>query len=139
MSMRPAGRQTSVTIPITPARSSSDSLRIAAHTQLASASEPASSDAAETEVILAPAGFATAPSAEATHETERHRHLAVAIRQRIESRLGGRVRELAIRVRGNTIVLEGSCATFYTKQLAQHAALGVLEDEQLENLIVVTM
>jgi uncharacterized protein YfaP (DUF2135 family) len=138
MSMRPAGRQTSVTIPITPVRSSSDSLRIAAHTQLASASEAASA-AAEAEVILAPAGFATAPSAEATYQTERHRHLAVAIRQRIESRLGGRVRELAIRVRGNTIVLEGSCATFYTKQLAQHAALGVLEDEQLENLIVVTM
>ena len=140
--MRPAGRQTSVTIPITPVRSSSDSLRIAAHTQLASASEAASADAAdaaEAEVILAPAGFATAPSAEATYQTERHRHLAVAIRQRIESRLGGRVRELAIRVRGNTIVLEGSCATFYTKQLAQHAALGVLEDEQLENLIVVTM
>ncbi|MGD9635604.1 MAG: hypothetical protein AB7I57_17690, partial [Pirellulales bacterium] len=68
-----------------------------------------------------------------------HRHLAVAIRQRIESRLGGRVRDLAIRVRGNTIVLEGSCATFYTKQLAQHAALGVLEDEQLENAIMVTM
>lgn len=137
--MRPAGRQTSVTIPITPVRSSSDSLRITAHTQLAATSEVVSSDAAETEVILSPAGFATAPSADAMHETERHRHLAVAIRQRIESRLGGRVRDLAIRVRGKTVVLEGRCATFYTKQLAQHAALGVLEDEQLENAIVVTM
>lgn len=136
--MRPAGRQISVTIPITPVRSSSDSLRIAAHAQLAPASSvPA--DAAEREVILSPAGFATTPSADATHETERHRHLAVAIRQRIESRLGGRVRDLAIRVRGETIVLEGRCATYYTKQLAQHAALGVLEDEQLENAIMVTM
>ena len=70
---------------------------------------------------------------------ERYRQLAIAIRQRIESRLGGRVRDLAIRVLGNTIVLEGRCATFYTKQLAQHAALGVLEEEQLENAIVVTM
>lgn len=137
--MRPAGRQTSVTIPITPARSSSDSLRIAAHSQLASSAEAVSQDAAETEVILSPAGFATAASADATYRTERHRHLAVAIRQRIESRLGGRVRDLAIRVRGETIVLEGRCATFYTKQLAQHAALGVLEDERLENAIVVTM
>lgn len=137
--MRPAGSQTSVTMPITPVRSSSDPLRIAAHSQLASASEAASNGAAEAEVILSPAGFAIVPSADTTHESERHRHLAVAIRQRIESRLGGRVRDLAIRVRGETIVLEGWCATFYTKQLAQHAALGVLEDEQLENAIVVTM
>lgn len=135
--MRPAGRQHSVTIPITPVRSSSDSLRINSHAQLASAAETPTSDAAETEVLLSPAGFERAH--EADDWTERHRHLAVAIRQRIESRLGGRVRDLAIRVRGDTIVLEGNCATFYTKQLAQHAALGVLEDEQLENAIVVTM
>jgi len=137
--MRPAGRQHSVTIPITPVRSSSDSLRIAAHSQLAPTSSAPASDAAETEVILSPAGFETAPSAEAGYRTERHRHLAVAIRQRIESRLGGRVRDLAIRVRDETIVLEGRCATYYTKQLAQHAALGVLEEEQLENAIIVTM
>ena len=41
--------------------------------------------------------------------------------------------------RGETIVLEGRCSTFYTKQLAQHAALGVLDEEQLENAIIVTM
>jgi hypothetical protein len=137
--MRPAGRQHSVTIPITPVRSSSDSLRIAAHSQLAPTSSAPRDDAAETEVILSPAGFETAPATDVDYRTERHRHLAVAIRQRIESRLGGRVRDLAIRVRGETVVLEGRCATFYTKQLAQHAALGVLEEEQLENAIVVTM
>ncbi len=136
--MRPAGRQHSVTIPITPARSSSDSLRIAASSLLAR-DNPSPPDAAEMEVILSPAGFETAHAANADHRTERQRHLAVAIRQRIESRLAGRVHDLAIRVRGETIVLEGNCATFYTKQLAQHAALGVLEDEQLENAIVVTM
>jgi hypothetical protein len=37
------------------------------------------------------------------------------------------------------VVLEGQCATYYTKQLAQHAALGVLEDEHLENAIAVTV
>jgi hypothetical protein len=95
--------------------------------------------AAETEVILAPAGFTISHSAETDRASERQRLLAVAIRQRIESRLGGRVHDLAIRIRGNTILLEGRCATFYTKQLAQHAALGVLEDEQLENAIVVTL
>jgi hypothetical protein len=29
--------------------------------------------------------------------------------------------------------------TYYTKQIAQHAALGVLEDEHLENAIVVAV
>jgi len=138
--MHPAGRQHSATIPMTPVRTSSDSRRIAASSPPAPASlrqkDPA---AADTEVILSPAGFETAHSVEAGRRTERRRHLAVAIRQRIESRLGQRVRDLAIRVRGNIIVLEGHCATYYTKQLAQHAALGVLEDEQLDNAIVVTM
>jgi hypothetical protein len=136
--MRPAGRQHSVTIPITPVRTSSDSLRIAAHSLLARDNQ-SPPDAAETEVILSPAGLETVHSSDAGYRTDRQRHLAVAIRQRIESRLGGRVHDLAIRVRGKSIVLEGRCATFYTKQLAQHAALGVLEDEQLENAITVTM
>jgi hypothetical protein len=35
------------------------------------------------------------------------------------------------------VYLEGRCATYYTKQLAQHAAMGIIEDEHLENLIVV--
>jgi hypothetical protein len=64
--------------------------------------------------------------------------LAIAIRQRIETRLAGRIRDLSVRVKDDTIVLEGRCATYYTKQLAQHAALGVIEFEQLENAIVVT-
>jgi hypothetical protein len=95
-------------------------------------------DPSATEVVLSPAGtFATAGSCPSDERVKRHRELAIAIRQRIESRLAGRVRELAVRVLGNTIVLEGKCATYYTKQLAQHAALGVLDDEQLENAIVV--
>ena len=69
----------------------------------------------------------------------RHRALEIAIQQRIESRLRGRVRRLAVRACESMVTLEGECATFYTKQLAQHAAMGVLEDEQLENAIVVTI
>jgi len=142
--MRPAGRHHSVTIPITPVRTSSDSLRTAAPATLAPApfikrDAASERDAADTEIILSPAGFESTHATEPDHRTARQRHIAVAIRQRIESRLGGRIRDLAIRVRGETIVLEGRCATFYTKQLAQHAALGVLEDEQLDNAIVVMM
>ena len=91
-----------------------------------------------TEVLLSPAGtFADAAPIQPNDRCDRSRQLAIAIRQRIESRLPGRVRELSVRVLERTVVLEGQCATYYTKQLAQHAALGILEDEQLENAIEV--
>jgi hypothetical protein len=94
----------------------------------------------EPELILAPSGaFSSSGSSLAGPRSERYRQLAIAIRQRIETRLAGRVRDLAVRIRGETIVLEGRCATYYTKQLAQHAALGVLDGEPLENAIAVTM
>ena len=66
-----------------------------------------------------------------------HRAREVVIHQRIESRLPGRVRNLLVRSFDALVILEGQCATYYTKQLAQHAAMGVLEDEHLENAIVV--
>jgi hypothetical protein len=90
------------------------------------------------EVRLSPAGtFAEAAPIPANDRSERNRQLAIAIRQRIESRLPGRIRELSVRILERTVVLEGQCATYYTKQLAQHAALGILDDEQLENAIEV--
>ncbi len=69
----------------------------------------------------------------------RRRALEIAIHQRIESRLLGRVRNLHVRVFDGVVVLEGECATFYTKQLAQHTAMGILDDEHLENSIVVSV
>ncbi len=59
------------------------------------------------------------------------------IRRRIVQRLGDRVRDLSVRIEDDRIILEGRCATYYSKQLAQHAALGVIEDEHLENAIQV--
>jgi hypothetical protein len=92
------------------------------------------------EVLLSPAGtFTAAAPSPSQDRAERNRQLAIAIRQRIESRLPGRVRELSVRILERTVVLEGHCATYYTKQLAQHAALGILDDEQLENAIEVGM
>ena len=52
---------------------------------------------------------------------------------RIESRLPGRIRGLAVSASQNTIVLRGQCNTYYTKQVAQHTAMGVLEYERLIN------
>ncbi len=63
--------------------------------------------------------------------------LVGCILQRIESRLCGRVRELSVCRSPNAIVLTGYCSTYYTKQLAQHAAMGVLQYERLINDIEV--
>src|SRR3954470_2588595 len=63
----------------------------------------------------------------------RHRALEIVIQQRIESRLSGRVRNLRVRALDQIVILEGECATYYSKQLAQHAAMAILEDEHLEN------
>ncbi len=74
-----------------------------------------------------------------SHRGAQQQALEIAIQQRIESRLQGRVRNLRVRAYGDLVILDGQCATYYTKQLAQHAAMGVLEDEQLENAIVVSV
>ncbi len=79
-------------------------------------------------------------SAERAEDVDaRHRALEIAIQQRIESRLIGRVRNLLVRVFDGVVILEGNCATYYTKQLAQHAAMGIIDDEHLENAIVVSV
>jgi hypothetical protein len=97
-------------------------------------------ETAATEVLLTSAGaFVGERQGAADPCISRKRQLAIAIRQRIESRLAGRVRNLAVRIIGRTIILEGQCSTYYSKQLAQHAALGVIQDEQLENAIVVAV
>ena len=61
--------------------------------------------------------------------------LAARIHQRICMHTSGRVRDLTVVVTPDQIEIHGRCATFYTKQLAQHAAMGVLDGELLVNLI----
>ena len=63
--------------------------------------------------------------------------LSQRIIHRIHKRIGDRIHNLMILVSPETIELQGQCATFYTKQLAQEAVLGVLEDELLVNHIEV--
>jgi hypothetical protein len=55
--------------------------------------------------------------------------------RRIESRLPGRIRKLSVYAVENAVVLSGCCSTYYTKQVAQHTAMGVLEYERLINNI----
>jgi len=76
---------------------------------------------------------------ESDERDARFRSLEIAVRQRIETRLQGRVKNLLVRAFDGVVILEGECATYYTKQLAQHTAMGILEDEHLENSIVVSV
>ena len=69
--------------------------------------------------------------------SEEHHCLACEIVRRIEDRIPGRIRQLAVETTDNAIVLSGCCSTYYTKQVAQHAAMGVLEYERLINNIAV--
>lgn len=88
---------------------------------------------------LEPPRLVTADSNARQLATSERPSLSRQIKSRIEKRLGGRIRDLRVKVDGKKIILEGRCATYYSKQLAQHAALGVIEDEQVENAIDVTI
>ncbi|MEM9352209.1 MAG: BON domain-containing protein [Planctomycetota bacterium] len=59
------------------------------------------------------------------------------IRGRIQQRLPGRVHFLSVELSDEGIVLSGECCTFYSKQMAQHVAMGVVEYERLINNITV--
>lgn len=63
--------------------------------------------------------------------------LCRVIRERIRNLLHDRVRDLNVETDGDGIVISGRCANFHTKQLAQHAALDVMNNEPLLNRIEV--
>lgn len=61
--------------------------------------------------------------------------LAARIERLIRRETNDKVRELRVLIQDNGITLRGRCGTFYCKQLAQHAAMKVSEDEPLVNEI----
>jgi hypothetical protein len=80
---------------------------------------------------------ASRPAVTRKTENARDFRLGDRIRERIYLRLGWRICDLDVQVDGQQVVLYGRCATYYSKQLAQHVALGLVEDERLINEIVV--
>ncbi|HYT94231.1 MAG TPA: hypothetical protein VEL76_36280 [Gemmataceae bacterium] len=64
------------------------------------------------------------------------------LRQELESRVqlrtGRRVRNLAIDVSPERILLQGQATSYHVKQLAQHGVQEYVPDAQLENAIVVS-
>src|SRR4051794_35554196 len=79
------------------------------------------------DVVLLPNvnGIVRARPDETVDRDAHDRALALSIHQRIDSRLLGRVKNLRVRAFDGVVILEGQCATYYTKQLAQHTAMGV--------------
>jgi hypothetical protein len=59
------------------------------------------------------------------------------LERQISLRTGRRVRELAVELAPNCVVLRGLTNTYHVKQLAQHGVRDLLPDVQLENGIVV--
>ena len=71
---------------------------------------------------------------ETLEEAER---LAVSIERAVQRDTGRQVRDLSVEVGPEGVQLKGQCATYYCKQLAQHAAMGVPGGDRLTNSIEV--
>jgi hypothetical protein len=132
--MQRAGHKRPVSVRAIPATPSVTALKVVAFTD-----EPISEVPVDIELLPNVQAIACVRPAETDDRDARHRALEIAIRQRIESRLMGRVRNLLVRALDGVVILEGECTTYYTKQLAQHTAMGILDDEQLENSITVSV
>jgi hypothetical protein len=59
------------------------------------------------------------------------------LKRHILARTGSRLRNLAIDLVPEAVILRGSATTYYVKQLAQHGVRDVLPQVRLENAIVV--
>lgn len=74
------------------------------------------------------------PLPETMAEAER---LAASIERAVQRETSGGVRNLQVKVDGRGVRLEGRCNTYYCKQLAQQAAMG-LSGDHLNNEIEVS-
>jgi uncharacterized protein YgbK (DUF1537 family) len=132
--MQRAGHKRPLSVRAIPATPSVTVLKVVAFSD-----EPISEAPVDIELLPNVQAIACVRPTETDARDARYRALEIAIRQRIESRLMGRVRNLLVRALDGVVILEGECTTYYTKQLAQHTAMGILDDEQLENSITVSV
>lgn len=77
------------------------------------------------------------PSRAEARDVARGEKLAVRIARVVRRRTAGSVLNLRVEVRRDGVFLDGQCATFYTKQLAQQAAMVLADEKQLTNRIEV--
>jgi hypothetical protein len=59
------------------------------------------------------------------------------VEQQVLVRTGRRIRDLAVELRPEQVILRGRATTYHLKQLAQHGVRDLLPDVRLENAIVV--
>jgi hypothetical protein len=59
------------------------------------------------------------------------------LERHILARTGRRLRNLAVEVVPEAVILHGSARTYYVKQLAQHGVRDLLPQVRLENAIIV--
>jgi hypothetical protein len=79
----------------------------------------------------------TSASSSPKRSSSRCAKLAARIERVVKRRTSGSIVGLTVEIRRDGVHLGGRCATFYSKQLAQQAAMGVAEDEPLTNEIEV--
>ncbi len=69
---------------------------------------------------------------------EEAEELAASIEQAVQRETGRGVADLTVEVSPQGILLRGRCTTYYTKQLAQHAAMNIPGGDRLVNSIEVS-
>ena len=68
---------------------------------------------------------------------EEAEELAASIEKAVQYETGRGVADLFVEVNSQGILLKGRCNTYYTKQLAQHAAMSMPGGDRLTNRIEV--
>jgi osmotically-inducible protein OsmY len=68
---------------------------------------------------------------------EEAEELAALIERAVQRETGHGVHDLSVEVNRDGILLKGRCTTYYCKQLAQHAAMGMPGGDRLTNRIEV--
>lgn len=59
------------------------------------------------------------------------------IRNVVDSRTIGRIRNLQIELAGSRVVISGRASTYYSKQLATHAAIDAADQLLIQNDVIV--
>ncbi len=63
--------------------------------------------------------------------------LSTRIERAVRRKTNGKIHGLKVEVHRERILLHGHCGTFYSKQLAQQAALSLLSGQELQDMIEV--
>ena len=69
---------------------------------------------------------------------EEAEQLVASIERAVQEETGRRVHDLSVEVGEDGILLKGHCNTYYCKQLAQHAAMGMPGGDRVTNSIRVS-